>query len=63
MEIKTDQFNDVARVEIRNEYARAFLGLLPPYIAAQRKIVMGSFPDPDAAQACGQAIYQSSLAH
>jgi len=56
MKIKTDQFNDVARVEIQNEYARAFLGLLPPVIAMRRQQVMASFPDPDAAQACGQAI-------
>ena len=56
MQIKTDQFDDIAQVEIRNEYARAFLGMLPPYIAAQRKAVMGSFPDPDAAVACGRAI-------
>ncbi|MDY0045102.1 MAG: LUD domain-containing protein [Syntrophales bacterium] len=56
MKIKTDQFNEVARREIRNEYARAFLGLLPPVIAMRRGQVMSTFPDPEAALAYGQAI-------
>ncbi len=56
MKIKTEQFNEVAKKEIKNEYARAFLGLLPPVIAMRRQQVMSSFPDPDAALAYGQAI-------
>ncbi|MBW2562248.1 MAG: lactate utilization protein [Deltaproteobacteria bacterium] len=56
MEIKTALFNEVAEKEIRNTYARAFLKALPAAIAVRRKAVMDSFPDPDAAQACGQAI-------
>ena len=56
MEIRTTLFNEIAEKEIRNPYARAFLKAMPAAIAARRKTVMGSFPDPDAAQACGQAI-------
>jgi len=30
MNVKTEAFNEVARQEVTNEYAKAFLGLLPP---------------------------------
>jgi len=56
MEIRTTLFNEIAGKEIRNTYARAFLKAMPAAIAARREAVMSSFPDPDAAQACGQAI-------
>jgi L-lactate dehydrogenase complex protein LldF len=56
MEINTTLFNETAGKEIRNPYARAFLKALTATIAARRKTVMDDFPDPGAAQACGQAI-------
>ncbi len=56
MEIRTSLFKEVAEKEIKNPYARLFLKAMPAVIAARRKSVMGTFPDPDAAQAGGQAI-------
>lgn len=56
MEIRTTIFNEVAEREIRNPYARLFLKAMPAVIAKRRTVVMGSFPDPTAAQAGGQAI-------
>lgn len=62
MKIKTEEFNEIAQREIKNEYARAFLGLLPPVIAMRRSQVMGSFPDPEAAMALSRSIRAESVA-
>ena len=62
MKIRTEEFNDIAKKEITNAYARAFLGLLPPIIAMRRVQVMGSFPDPDGAMALSRAIRGESVA-
>ena len=56
------QFVASAKKEMQNQYARAFLGLLPPAIAARRATVMATFPDPAAAQALGRAIRAESVA-
>jgi len=62
MNVKTEAFNEVARQEVTNEYAKAFLGLLPPVIAMRRAQVMGSFPDPNAAMALGRSIRAEAVA-
>ncbi len=56
MEIRTTIFNEVAAREIRNPYARLFLKAMPAVIAKRRTVVMGTFPNPVAAQAYGQSI-------
>jgi len=62
MKARTEEFNEIAQHEVKNEYARAFLGLLPPIIAMRRVQVMGSFPDPEKALALSQAIRAESVA-
>lgn len=56
MKIRTEQFVEIAREEMKNTRSKAFLGLLPPVINAMRQISLATFPDPDAAQAYGAAI-------
>jgi len=56
MKVRTEQFVEIAREEMKNTRSKAFLGLLPPVINAMRQISLATFPDPDAAQAYGAAI-------
>ncbi|MCX7982087.1 MAG: lactate utilization protein [Syntrophales bacterium] len=62
MKIRTEEFNSIAKKEINNAYARAFLGLLPPIIAMRRVQVMSSFPNPDQALKLSRAIRSESIA-
>ncbi|HET58373.1 MAG TPA: lactate utilization protein [Deltaproteobacteria bacterium] len=62
MKIDTGNFVRNAKLEMQNQYARTFLSLLPPYIAARRVKVMGSFPDPAAAQELSRAIRAEAVA-
>jgi L-lactate dehydrogenase complex protein LldF len=56
MEIKTEQFTELAKKELKNERSRLFLKLIPPVMKAKRDAGMSSLPDPTAAMACGAAI-------
>lgn len=56
MEIKTEQFVEVAQKELKNTRTRQFLKLLPLGISLRRAKVMESFPDPEAANEYGRAI-------
>jgi len=62
MEIKTEQFTELAKKELKNEHSRLFLKLIPPVMKAKRDAGMGSLPDPAAATACGAAIRAEALA-
>ncbi len=62
MKVNTRNFVQTAEREMQNQYARAFLALMPPVIAALRVQVMGSFPDPEAAQELGRAIRAEAVA-
>jgi hypothetical protein len=62
MEIKTEQFKEVAKKELNNPNSRIFLELLPSALTALRQLAMASFPDPDAAQALGGIIREEALA-
>ncbi len=63
MEVRTERFREIAQVEMKDQRAQAFLGLLPPVIAQMRKMVMASFPDPDAAQELSEAIRAEVVAN
>jgi L-lactate dehydrogenase complex protein LldF len=56
MEIKTEQFIEVARKELQNAYARAFLKLRGPISRMRRETGLATFPDAAAAQAFGAVI-------
>jgi L-lactate dehydrogenase complex protein LldF len=62
MEIKTDQFTELAKKELKNELSRLFLKLVPPVMKAKREAGMGSLPDAPAAMAYGAAIRAEVLA-
>ncbi|MBU4317437.1 MAG: lactate utilization protein [Proteobacteria bacterium] len=62
MEIKTEQFVDVAKKEMQNTRTRQFLRLLPSGISRMRDRAMQSFPDPDAANEYSRAIRAEVIA-
>ena len=62
MEIKTDQFVEIAQKELNNTRTRKFLRVLPSGIARMRARVMQSFPDPEAANDYGRAIRAEAVA-
>ena len=49
MDIKTEQFVQVAEEELKNERTRLFLSLLPPAVSQRRQAAMSTFSDPKAA--------------
>jgi len=63
MEVKTEKFREVANVELKNERAQAFLGLLPPVIGMMRDMVLKTFPDPVAAQELSAAMRAEVVAN
>jgi L-lactate dehydrogenase complex protein LldF len=62
MDIKTEQFVEVAKKEMANARTRQFLRLLPSGISRMRARVMQSFPDPVAANDYGRAIRAEVIA-
>ena len=56
MEIKTEQFTELAKKELKNDRSRLFLKLIPPVMKAKREAGLASLPDAPAAMACGAAI-------
>jgi L-lactate dehydrogenase complex protein LldF len=62
MEIKTEQFSEVAREGLKNAHAHAFLKSRAPMIKIRRETALSTFPDPAAAQAYGAIIRQESIA-
>ena len=62
MEIKTEQFTELARKELKNERTRFFLKVIPAVMKARRDAGMANLPDPSAAMACGAAIRAEALA-
>jgi L-lactate dehydrogenase complex protein LldF len=56
MEIKTQQYRQVAVREMADEYTRQFLKLLPARLAERRKTAFADFADPQAAMKAGAAI-------
>lgn len=62
MEIKTEQFTELAKKELKNERTRLSLKLAPPVMKAKREAGMRTLPDAPAAMACGAAIRAEALA-
>jgi len=62
MEIKTEQFVETAKRELKNPNSRIFLNLLPVVLSSLRELAMETFPDPDAAQEMGGIIRGEALA-
>lgn len=62
MEVKTDQFVEVAKKELKNERNKRFLSVLPYAITIARKRAMDSFPDPEAANEYGRSIRAEVIA-
>lgn len=61
MKIKTDQFVEIAKREIKNDYSRQFLALFPVVIAQLRAKAMATFQDPEAATNYSRAIRKESI--
>lgn len=62
MEIKTEQFFEVAREGLKNAHAHAFLKLRAPLIKLRRETALSTFPDAAAAQAYGAIIRGEAIA-
>jgi len=62
MEIKTEQFKELAKKEMGNEYHRLFLKLIPPVMRMKREAGYATIPDAPAAMACGAAIRAEAIA-
>ena len=62
MEIKTEQFKEMAKKELGNERHRLFLKLIPPVMRMKREAGYASIPDAPAAMAYGAAIRAEAIA-
>ncbi len=62
MEIKTEQFPEVAKKGLQNAHAYAFLKLRANFIRMRRETALSTFPDPAAAQAYGAVIREDAIA-
>jgi len=62
MEIKTEQFSEVAREGLKNAHAHAFLKLRANFVRMRRETALSTFPDAAAAQAYGAAIREEAIA-
>jgi len=62
MEIKTEQFTELAKKELKNDRQRLFLKLIPPVMRMKREAGFGTLPDAPAAMACGAAIRAEAMA-
>ena len=61
MKIKSEQFREVARQELKTRHTRAHLDLVGLFLQARRKATMELFPDPAAALDLGRAIRAESI--
>ncbi len=62
MEIKTEQFSEVAKKGLENAQSYAFLKLRANFVRTRRETALSTFPDPAAAQAYGAAIRREAIA-
>ena len=62
MEIKTEQFKELARKELGNERHRHFLKVIPPIMRMKREAGYDTLPDIPAAMAYGAAIRGEAIA-
>jgi len=62
MEIKTEQFTELAKKELQNERSRTFLKVWFPLLSLKRDLGMATLPDQAAAQAYGAAIRREAIA-
>jgi len=56
MKIRTEEFNQLAAVEIEKARVRPFLKMVPEFLYRKRAAGLPSLPDPDAAQAHAAAV-------
>lgn len=61
MKIKSEQFTEVARQELKTRHTRAHLDLVGLVLQERRKATMGLFPDPAAALDLGRAIRAEAI--
>ena len=61
MKIKSEQFTEVAREELKTRHTRAHLDFVGLVLRERRKATMGLFPDPAAALDLGRAIRAESV--
>jgi len=62
MEIKTEQFTELAKKELKDERTRTFLKKIPPVLREKREIGLATLPDIPAAMAYGAAIRAEAIA-
>ena len=62
MEIKTKEFVDIAKKELKNPQNKKFLSVLPFGVTLSRARSMQSFTDPEAANEYGRAIRSEVIA-
>ncbi|MBN1381450.1 MAG: lactate utilization protein [Deltaproteobacteria bacterium] len=62
MEIRTEQFVEIAKKELKNARNKQFLSVLPLAITISRPRSMQSFPDPEAANEYGRAVRAEAVA-
>jgi L-lactate dehydrogenase complex protein LldF len=62
MEIKTEQFCEVAKKTLENAQSFAFLKLRANFVRTRRETALSTFPDAAAAQAYGAAIRAEAIA-
>jgi L-lactate dehydrogenase complex protein LldF len=62
MEVKTEQFTELAKKELRNERSRTFLKVWFPILSVKRDLGIATLPDPAAAQSYGAAIREETIA-
>ncbi|MCP4752749.1 MAG: lactate utilization protein [Proteobacteria bacterium] len=62
MEIRTDQFRQIAAEEMANEYSRKFLDAMTGGLSRRRGSLYRDFPDPEQAKAYGIAVRKEAVA-
>jgi len=61
MEIKTEQFTELAKKELENDRLRTFLKVWFPVLSVKRDLGIATLPEPAAAQAYGAAIREEAM--
>ncbi len=61
MEIRTEQFKELAEEELKNDYARSFLALIPPFLSTLRDESLNSFQEPLNAGKYGASIKAETI--
>lgn len=62
MKVKTEQFVETARKELKNPKTQALLDMISNTVEGGRQDAMSSFPDPEAALEYGRAIRAEAIA-